>query len=116
MTAPDLDCPVCQHADEHGWWGVTGTHCRKCHRSWQALKQAHCTLCCAHFASVRAADMHMNAQGCRPPDEVRTGAGTPRLVLRSTKDGAIWGEPGSRPVSVRATGDRTQGAERREVG
>ncbi len=92
MTDPT--CPRCQHAKAHGWWGPPRglTHCRKCHRDWRGTAQAHCVTCCAHFGTYNAADLHLTASGCRPPDTVRTRADKPRLVLDRDKQGAIWRE------------------------
>jgi hypothetical protein len=51
-------CPTCSYADQHGWWGHQGTHCRGCHRSWTSTAQAHCAVCCVHFTSDSAAERH----------------------------------------------------------
>lgn len=51
-------CAACAHAQAHGSWGQAGTHCRKCHLSWTSTAQAHCTVCCGHFASNGTADHH----------------------------------------------------------
>ena len=87
-------CGVCEHAERYGWWGQSGTHCRKCHRSWAAFNQGHCPTCCAHFSGPSAFDEHLLPRGCRPPGEVRTKAGEP--ILAQDEQG-IWRWAKERP-------------------
>lgn len=55
-----MNCPTCTYARAHGWWGPDhrGTHCGNCHFSWTSRKEAHCSVCHEHFASVTAAEEH----------------------------------------------------------
>lgn len=91
-----MTCPVCAFADEHGWWGPghRGTHCRDCHRSWTALKEAHCTACHEHFSTDAHAQSHRGPNGsCRHPSAVlRTTAqgNRPRLRLVDRGTGPVW--------------------------
>lgn len=100
-----MTCPVCTHADEHGWWGPDhrGTHCRDCHRSWTGLKEAHCTVCCAHFSTDNHAESHRGVRGaCIPPGDVlrNTPQGeAPRLRLVDRGSGPVW--VGADPMPVR---------------
>ena len=97
-----MSCPRCEHARAHGWWGPPHglTHCRKCHRDWPlGSPQAHCVTCCAHFSTYGVADLHLTATGCRPPAEVTTKTGEPRLVLGEDAHGAVWRMAGTRPMA-----------------
>ena len=88
------DCSVCKHVDEHGWYGPSikpaRSHCRRCHRSWASLVEGHCTMCCEHFANVKAFDAHLLEEGCRPPAEVIRKDGRPRLTQRKGPFGITW--------------------------
>lgn len=87
-------CAPCAHADEHGWWGHTlGTarsHCRRCHRSWRSRNEAHCTTCCAHFASPRVFDAHLTTDGCVDPAAATRRDGKPRFTTRPSPYGVTW--------------------------
>ena len=65
-------CPTCSYADAHACWPPEheGTHCRTCHRSWTSKAQAHCTVCCAHFTSDSAADLHWRRGVHVDPEQV----------------------------------------------
>jgi hypothetical protein len=84
-------------------------NCAGCDRTWDALGQAHCPSCHAHFSSDSAFDLHLGripASGpprCKDPAKLTKGDGTPKLVLR---DG-IWGKPTRDPewVAKRAPHD-----------
>lgn len=58
------DCVVCETARVTGWWGQNGTHCglepsgNDCHRSWSAMREAHCAVCHQHFTSDSVAVLH----------------------------------------------------------
>lgn len=93
----DQDCQMCTNHKELGWWGFSGlTHCRMCHRTWpMTSKQAHCTVCCAHFSSPSAFDLHLGPYGqpvaCLDPGTVvnrKTGA----FLLAQREDGT-WTRP-----------------------
>lgn len=93
----DQDCDMCDSARREGWWGMSGvTHCRMCHRTWKMTsKQAHCTVCCAHFSSPTAFDLHLGPIGqpvaCMDPGTVinkKTGA----YLLMQKEDGT-WTRP-----------------------
>jgi hypothetical protein len=87
-------CEVCDHARKHSWFGPklapARSHCRHCHRSWASLVEGHCTICCAHFANVKAFDAHLTEDGCRPPAEVIRKDGRPRLTTRTSRYGITW--------------------------
>jgi hypothetical protein len=74
-------------------------NCAGCGRRWNALGQAHCAQCHAHFGSDTAFDLHLGripASGpppCRNPAKLTKRDGTPRLVLR---DG-VWVKPTADP-------------------
>jgi len=89
-------CVVCAYARRHGAWPPDhrGTHCKRCHRSWTARGQAHCTVCCAHFSSDGTARLHWanrDGRGSRhlDPQEV------PGLVQNA--DG-VWHRAGQHPL------------------
>jgi hypothetical protein len=104
MTSTDPDCPVCRHADEHGWWGQNGTHCRKCHRTWTGLREAHCVRCCAHFSTPENADMHVGVTECRDPATLVTRDGSPRLKPVQRASGPTWVGAGERPEALTTEG------------
>lgn len=83
------DCRICEHAQEHGWWGpeCRGTHCESCHRSWTGFAECHCRRCCRHFSTVRGFDAHFTASGCADP-KAKSGY---RLVERAS--GPTWAVP-----------------------
>ena len=91
-----MNCPTCMHAEDHGWWGQSGTHCRKCHRSWTGLTESHCVTCHQHFTSDRVADMHEGYCSVVPPrvaERLRTASredGTPFFDTRHRKSGLTW--------------------------
>lgn len=90
MTTP-VECPVCEHNRLHGWTGLRkGSHCRDCHRTWTGLREAHCTLCCAHFTTPANFDRHLTRAGCQPPAGVVDKAGAPRLVAIERASGLVW--------------------------
>jgi len=93
MTAA-LTCAPCEYAKIHHWWGPAlapaRSHCARCHRSWASLIEGHCTICCAHFANVKAFDAHLTEEGCRPPASVIRRDGRPRLTTRETPYGTTW--------------------------
>lgn len=93
----DKDCQMCANRERDGWWGLGGmTHCRKCHRTWtMTTKQAHCTVCCEHFSSPSAFDLHLRGVDdpvtCNHPSTVlnkKTGV----LLLAQREDG-VWTRP-----------------------
>ena len=93
----DQDCDLCDSVRREGWWGMSGiTHCRACHRTWKmTTKQAHCTVCCAHFSSPSAFDMHLGpyneAVACLDPARV-TNKKTGEILLVQREDGT-WTRP-----------------------
>lgn len=60
-------CTTCAFADENGWWGQPGTHCRGCHRSWSGRRECHCMTCHRHFTSPTLFDTHVKGETCREP-------------------------------------------------
>jgi hypothetical protein len=65
--AETANCTVCAFANEHGWWGQSGTHCRGCHRSWTGHRECHCMSCHRHFTSPTLFDAHLKGGTCREP-------------------------------------------------
>ena len=78
------DCPVCAHAQAHGWWGQAGTHCRDCHRSWTSTVQVHCVVCHETFASDRVARLHWTKAGHLHPGTIAQLAG------HDERHGLVW--------------------------
>ena len=101
-------CTVCAHIAAHGWIGPrAASHCRRCHRSWKAKGQSHCTGCCEHFSSPSAADLHLRVhdRGERvehlDPGSLRNGrTGVPSLVRVSDYYGELWAHPGEHPAAL----------------
>lgn len=85
---------MCARVGREGWLGQPGSHCRRCHRSWVSLVEGHCSLCCAHFTSVGAFDLHVTAVGCVPPGSVRWRSGVrkglAKLKVVERKSGPTW--------------------------
>jgi hypothetical protein len=79
-----VHCSICLRADQLGWWGMNGTHCRDCHRSWESTALAHCVVCCETFASNDTADYHWTVDGHVHPSEVES------LHLVHENQGAVW--------------------------
>lgn len=99
-----VTCPPCTHAIIFGSWGrplhdgvKAATHCRRCHRSWRSLREAHCAVCCGHFSSNEAASFHWN-DGSRgspgkhiPPEDCMRAEGKgPRYTTIETEFGPTW--------------------------
>jgi len=82
-------CGPCAHALLRGWWGQDGTHCRKCHRSWTAFRQIHCSSCCRHFSSPSTLDLHKSNGGCIDPGTV-VRASTGAALLRLRPEDGVW--------------------------
>lgn len=86
-----MTCPTCEHADAHGWFGLRrGTHCRRCHRTWTAPREAHCTLCCRHFSTGENADAHVGSSGCVDPATLCDKRHRPRFKLADRPSGPTW--------------------------
>jgi hypothetical protein len=108
------DCAVCAHAELHGWWGSDhhGTHCRRCHRSWIGRAEAHCPMCCRHFGSDRAAQVHKRSSRdgervwCVDPATIFDRHGQPRLKLTVRASGKVWVQ--TRPEPFPALSRRPQ--------
>lgn len=87
---PDAtDCEPCRHEAEHGWWGIKGTHCRRCHRTWIGYTECHCASCCLHFGSVAAFDAHFRRDECGTPP-LTTKTGRPAFKLIDRASGPVW--------------------------
>lgn len=86
-----MTCDPCAHADAHGWWGPdhAGTHCRDCHRSWTAPKQAHCARCHEQFNSERVFDTHLSHCGGALA-ALRRENGNPVFDVRDHGKGPVW--------------------------
>ncbi len=103
---PAASCEACAYIAEHGWLGPRApSHCQRCHRSWTAKNQAHCTGCCSHFSSTSAFDVHLRTHDLGEtvehldPATVRNRkTGEPLLVLGEDDFGSFWRHPGERPV------------------
>lgn len=99
-----VTCPPCTHAVIFGSWGRplhdglrAATHCHRCHRSWRSLREAHCTVCCSHFASNEAASFHWDESGkggpakhTHPEECRRAGTKGPRYTTIDTEFGPTW--------------------------
>ncbi len=79
-------CEVCAFADENGWWGQQGTHCRGCHRSWSGHSEGHCMSCHRHFTTGRLFDAHLRSV----KDEITCT--DPKGGVRNER--GIWQYPG----------------------
>jgi hypothetical protein len=90
-------CGHCQHANDHGWIGRDGSHCRQCHRNWWGTAQMHCVTCHRHFTSASACEKHMTPHGCADPDEARNKAGVLLFQLVERRGGSTWALSGSDP-------------------
>ena len=67
-----VECPICDYAEAHGWWGPTmrgKTHCSTCHATWGGTSRAHCKLCHETFASYGVSDHHWRPPAKRKPAE-----------------------------------------------
>ena len=102
-----LDCPVCTHNLEHGWWGKTipsnATHCRDCHRTWTAKSAGHCAGCHQHF-SGKTFDAHQTRDRCLTVDEfaaITLPSGEPKFRL---DDSEVWRWAGESPLALRRLG------------
>jgi hypothetical protein len=110
-TSPDnAECTTCIYAAEHGWWGAIAparTHCRRCHRFWASLREAHCVRCCRQFASNAAADAHTLTEGCLDPATALRRDGRPKFVARERRFGPVWSVAyyGQRPTHWEALDD-----------
>lgn len=91
------DCAVCDHADQHRWWGQSVTHCRKCHRSWTGLREIHCAGCCEHFSTPDNLDLHKTPNGgCTNPGQVVAKSGQLKLRTKTGPNGLTWVSADSR--------------------
>lgn len=91
-------CRPCMHAAIFGWWGPplkelnASTHCKRCHRSWSSIKEAHCTVCCTQFASNEAAQYHWVDDKHLDPAEARRdkkAGGGPRYIEQESPFGPV---------------------------
>lgn len=101
------DCPLCAYAKEHGSWPTShrGTHCHDCHRSWTGLREAHCTVCCAHFSTDAHAESHRGPRGtCIPPASVLRKDGQARMRLTDRGSGPVWVGADKFPHQFKAVG------------
>jgi hypothetical protein len=90
-------CVACAHTDATGWHGVDGaTHCHSCHLTWTSRRAAHCPVCCEHFTSYSASDLHDAPNGCIPPAEVEG--------LKLAADGFSWRRTDEHTRAVSAPG------------
>ena len=68
--------------------------CPDCKREWNALGEAHCAECCAHFGSDYAFDRHRTADfTCTPVEDfgrLRGKAQKPLLVQVKRASGVLW--------------------------
>lgn len=94
-------CDICVHADEHGSWpsavaNKSATHCRSCHRTWTAKREAHCAACCEHFTSDNLAEKHRRGYECMTVAEMkqeRNQAGEPIFRYETAWHGDMWRFP-----------------------
>ncbi len=93
-AAKAADCAPCEHNVLHGWWGEMAdgaqTHCVSCHRGWSSYREAHCTVCCAHFVSTKASDKHRRRGVCMDPAGMTRRDGQPLFVERARTSGVTW--------------------------
>jgi hypothetical protein len=93
-TAHAAHCAPCEHNVRHGWWGQMAdgaeTHCSKCHRGWSSYREAHCTVCCEHFVSTKAANRHRKHGVCVDPSTLTRRDGQPLFVQRVRTAGVTW--------------------------
>lgn len=69
----------------------TPASCGGCSRTWLSLAACHCTICHAHFSSVKGFDLHWRNGQHRRPEDVRGRDGYRLLKLTEQKiDGAVW--------------------------
>jgi len=95
ISSETEECRICSYCSENGWWGPdlapAKTHCSRCHRSWASTVEGHCSICCAHFANVKAFDAHLlEAGGCTDPASITRKDGRPRLTTRETPYGVTY--------------------------
>ena len=96
-------CEHCEHAHRYGWWGPRhkGTHCRRCHLSWTARAQQHCTVCCSHFSSESAANLHWGSGESSKPPAYAAKHLDPRDVAKLSQDEfRVWRMAGERPFGL----------------
>lgn len=100
----DADCTPCMHGIIFGHWGKpltegigATTHCKRCHRSWRGIREAHCTVCCEQFASNEAASFHWDESKKGGPSVhrkveecMREGDKGPRYTALETPFGVTW--------------------------
>lgn len=103
LAALTADCPWCEHARLHGWWGpdipAGHTHHPCCHQTMSG-RIWHCPGgtwggCCRSFSRDSHADKHRVDGHCKDPATLRTKPrdGTkPRPVLVLRDDG-VWASP-----------------------
>ncbi len=108
-------CPICDYAEEHGWWGPTmhgKTHCARCHRTWTSRTQAHCPVCCEQFASNGVANYHWGSgkSGKAPAYDARhlNASEVPKLAL---DERGVWHTAEAMPMHWIRSGERTGKAE-----
>lgn len=92
-----MECEPCTRAVEEAWFGpIDGTHCKKCHRTWSSIKEAHCPMCCRHFSSDTAAQAHkrgVDRVSCVDPSKVGPTEENPtrkRLEAFEGPSGTTW--------------------------
>ncbi len=100
-------CPICTFARVHGSWPPShrGTHCRDCHRSWTAKRAVHCAFrdkaglrCCAHFASISAANLHWGSgKGNRAPADDADHLDPTEVVALALGSDGTWRMAQERP-------------------
>lgn len=54
------------------------------------MREAHCTVCHAHFRNTEAFDAHLTTDACAPPATFVRQDGRPRFRERQTKWGPMW--------------------------
>jgi hypothetical protein len=92
-----ITCEACVSTERHGWHGIDGAaHCHDCHLTWTSKRAAHCPVCCCHFTSYSAADLHDGPNGCLPPAEVEG--------LKLAADGFSWRRADEHTWAVSAPG------------
>lgn len=93
-------CETCAFADEHGWWGRDGSHCRGCHRDWWGTAQMHCVTCHEHFTSHSSCDRHARSGSCSDPRGAESKSGVPLFALVERRGGPTWALTGSRDFAL----------------
>ncbi len=75
--------------------------CNDCGREWSGHTEAHCSVCCRHFTSDSAFDLHLagpqSDDACYPPDSIEDRKGRPVLTLADRRGGETWKCHSDRP-------------------